>query len=345
MKTPAIKPAKPAANTEQLSSLSKRQQILEDANEQFLETYKEIKTCLDSEEAKIFENRYNIGLKVEDMAKLESEYGSKPVDRMAELLGSGKDVIYQSLLFVQRFDYAEMTELTKIRNRDGDPILWTHLTHLIRVVDRDVRQSLLKKCVDNSWSPAELLQAIQTQKGGKSNPSAGKPLARPKNIKGFIDQQVTYLDQLLKRKEKVWAGQEKPGDSSFLDLINSTPTSEFNPKLLDEIESLNSKYESASLALEAMSTELTKVVRRIEENLEEKKEKEAARPKSIKDFLKSDSADEDEESELNKAAEEEAERIEFETMKEAEEAEDEEEPTPKKKGFSIPSSNNIKRKF
>ena len=257
----AVKTPTPA----QVSADNKRAKLLADANDAFRSRYEEIREALASEETTIFETRYKIGLMVEEMSMDESSYGSKPVERMAELQGSGRDVIYQALLFVQRFDDAEMKELTKMRNKAGDPLLWTHVSHLIRIPDREVRQGTLRKCLELSWSPAELLAFIQNAKGGKTRSNAGKPLARPKSLRGFIDQQSTYIDQLLKRKEKVWAGQEKPGDTSFFDLLNSTPLTKLDTGTLTDLEKLEDRYELAATEMEAMATELSKIRRRIED--------------------------------------------------------------------------------
>jgi hypothetical protein len=293
---------------------NRRAKLLSTANEMFLEKYKMIQDALASEETTIFENRYKIGLIVEEMNNLESDYGSKPVERMAELLGSGKDIIYQSLLFVQRFDEDELKALIAMRNTDGNPLMWTHVSHIIRIADRDIRKDTIQKCLDNSWTPVELLSYIQELRGGKQRSSSGKPLARPKSLRGFIEQQNTFIDQLLKRKEKVWAGQEKAGDHSFLDLMKSTPTDSYNKSVFTDIDALVERYRIAATEMDSMAIEIDRVKRQIIESIQFV-EQEKETPDSD-DYLNNT----DDEDDLHKYEDDEPEL--------SEEPEDEEEPAP-----------------
>jgi hypothetical protein len=320
----AIQPNKPQIMTE-------KDKLLSEATEQFVESYNEIRECLAAEETTIFESRYKIGKIVKEIAtSASSDYGSNAVQRMAELISAGRDIVYQSLLFVQSYEEEEMKELTQLRNKEGDPLLWTHITHLIRVPDRKTRDLLLKKTLDENWTPGQLLIHVQGAKGGKSNPKAGKPLARPKSIRGFIDQQATYIEQLLKRKEKVWAGTEKPGDSSFFDLLESTPLDKMDEKTMTELGDLEDKFELAASELEGMATELSRVRRKIEQRREE----------SVDNYEDDDAEEEDEDNcqlpddedeEEDEPLKEQAKDDEDEDEEEEEEENIDEEEAPRKK--------------
>jgi hypothetical protein len=159
-----------------------------------------------------------------------------------------------------------MEKLLTIRTKNGQPLLWTHVTHLIRVQEVDVREELTQMVVDNDLSPTDLLNMIQKMQGKTSKPAsnAGKPMARPKSLRGYIDQQWTLLEQLLKRKNKVWAGKEKKDDKSFFDMIDATPVDKIDVSILTEMEQLQKLYEKVSFELDAFADDLLKIRKRIE---------------------------------------------------------------------------------
>lgn len=241
-----------------------RKKVMEEANEEFVDVLDKVKGLLAAEGLGIIKSRYKIGEILEDASKEENRYGTKFIQRMEIALGYERDVIYQSLRFRNRFTESEVEELMGLRSRAGNPLLWTHVVHLSMVSDAEERDKLKQLTLNGNWSPSQLLSYIQKKQGGKRNPRGGKPLARPKSLKGFVDQQVAILDQLLKRKSKVWAGKEKDTDQSFFDVLTSTPPEKVDPSLLSELEQLERKYETVSMEMDNMATELLKARKKVE---------------------------------------------------------------------------------
>lgn len=240
-----------------------RQKVLAEANEDFKALHTQIRELLAAEGANIIRSRYRIGELLEDMLNEENKYGSKCVQRMEIALGYEKDIIYQSLRFRKRYDPEEVDRLLTARTKVGDPVMWTHVVHLSTVEDSEERNKLQQTILDNNLTPAQLLAYMQKKQGGKKS-HGGRPLARPKSLRGFVDQQFAVLDQLLNRKAKVWAGVEKVGEQSFFDLLNSTPPEKVDSSMLTELEQLENKYENASVELDNMATELLRARKRVE---------------------------------------------------------------------------------
>lgn len=289
-----VKKGSSAVNTKTPAD-AERSKILAEANEDFIEMYNKIRDKFIAEELTIFESRYEIGRMIDEMKKNEIDYGSKCVERMQTLIGFDRSIIYMSWLFYEKYSENEMKELVSLRNKNGEPLTWTHITYLIRVQDKDVREQLQQTCLDNNWSPADLTSYIQMRKGGAKQSNGGKPMARPKSINGFIEQQQTALDQLLRRKDKVWAGAEKPGDQSFFDTLRTVPLEKIDADLVTDLSILQSKYEEASLELANMATDIKKARIRLEqakqrnkteiddeEGEDEEPEEKAAKSKPVK---------------------------------------------------------------
>jgi hypothetical protein len=241
-----------------------RRKILEEANDDFKGLYGQVRNLLTSEGIGIIKSRYEIGVLLEEGCDEENKYGSKFIQRMETILGYEKDVIYQSLRFRKRYSEDEVETLLGLRNNAGDPLLWTHIVHLLQATDSVERAKLQQLTLENSWSPPQLLSYIQKKQGGKRNPGGGRPMARPKSLKGFVDQQIAVLDQLLSRKDKVWAGKEKDTDQSFFDLLNNTPWEKIDASVLTELEQLEQRYEKASMELDNMATEILKARKKVE---------------------------------------------------------------------------------
>lgn len=247
-------------------SVAAKTKILSEANEAFKDMYDKIEETLLAEQQNVIRARYQIGELVYDMSVDEQKYGSRCIERMEEVVGYDRTVIYNSLSFVKKYSKEEMEELISLTTVAGRPLLWTHVTHLLRVTDNNVREDLIDMIIDKDLSPTELLDTIQQMQnkpiGRTSN--AGKPMARPKSIKGFIEQQWTLIEQLLRRKDKVWAGTEKQGDRSFFDTIADTPTDKIGPETVEQLDKLQKLYEKASFELDEYATKLLAIRKKLE---------------------------------------------------------------------------------
>lgn len=261
-----------------------RRKVLEEANEEFKGLYGQVRSLLTSEGIGIIKSRYDIGVLLEEGCNEENKYGSKFIQRMETILGYEKDVIYQALRFRKRYNEDDVDTLLGSRNKTGDPLLWTHIVHLCTVSDSEEREKLQQLTLDNSWSPTQLLTYIQKKQGGKRNSGAGRPMARPKSLRGFVDQQTAVLDQLLSRKDKVWAGKEKDTDQSFFDVLNNTSWEKIDTSMLTELERLEQKYEKASMEMDNMATEILKARKKVERSksrANEDNEEEGSSPKPV----------------------------------------------------------------
>jgi hypothetical protein len=260
-----VNASKPAALSPQTEARTK---IMSEANEEFRELYNRIRNTLLGEEQNVIRARYAIGELVYDMDVDESKYGARAVQRMEEVIGYDRSIIYNSLNFVKRYTKDQMEALLASRTSTGQPLLWTHVTHLMRVTDPDVREDLTTAALQQDLSPTELLNLIQKTQGkemGRQS-NAGKPMARPKSLKGYIDQQWVTVEQLLRRKDKVWAGAEKKGDKSFFDILADTPVDKIDDTMMTEMERLQKLFEKASFELDNHATKLLEARKRIEQS-------------------------------------------------------------------------------
>lgn len=235
-----------------------RDKILSEANNEFIDLYEKIRESLIVEEQNTIRSRYDIGVALEAARQNESKYGSKFVERMEIAIGYDKSVIYNALVFAQRFTEEEVNELLDRRDKHGNSLLWTHVVHVMRAPDRATRKELLDLTFKHGFSPTELLTFIQKRSNRPAGPrsNAGKPLARPKSLQGFIDQQSEMVQQLLRRKAKVWAGAEKAGDKSFIDILLESPIDKMKATTLAELTQLTTLYNVAAQEMIDMAAKI-----------------------------------------------------------------------------------------
>ena len=140
--------------------------------------YEELRGYVTDEAMDVFRNRHRIGKLAIEIDKDDQRYGKKAVSSLENLLGMGRDYLRNAQLFAERYDTAHLEELIVTRNRNGDPLVWSHVVELIRIPNLKEMFSLQKRTAENNWTAADLRRQIQASRGGKKS-KGGRPPLKP----------------------------------------------------------------------------------------------------------------------------------------------------------------------
>lgn len=240
-----------------------RQKLLDEATAGFRQSYKRIQAIIDQTETADIRHRHEIGViltEMEDDKDADTSYGSAAIERMSALIDRGRCTVYNSLRFARVYTSEEVDELCKARNARNQPLSWTHVVHLLVVPRKDVRERLLRQCLEGNWTESQLLEHVKEKGGGRRGSSnAGRPSVRPTTLRGFVNNQVTLLSQTINRVDKVWAGKEKPTDQSFIDMLKSADPEELSRVGLEE---LTTHYDNLVMRMTSLSREVKNQISR-----------------------------------------------------------------------------------
>jgi hypothetical protein len=137
-------------------------------------------------------------------------YGSHAVKQIADFFGWQSGMIYHALRLARAYTYAQVEELNLRRLRDGKPVCYYHIQLLTGIDDPALREELLARTLEESWSTDDLAEVIVelNEKKKKVKDGRGRPLAIPRNLDAVIHQQSRAADDFLSRSQKVWEQPE-----------------------------------------------------------------------------------------------------------------------------------------
>ena len=141
-------------------------------------------------------------------AKLNRKRGKKPK--------LNSDALLKARRFVERLsDTRYLTLLSRKREKQGTPLSWAHVRHLVSVEDDDRRYQLLQDAVEPGWSTVQLIEAIQICEGRTIRGDAG---GRPPTKPALMEESLLRLQRLSEKwlalYESVDAKKPKAGSST-----------------------------------------------------------------------------------------------------------------------------------
>ena len=217
----------------------------------------------DSELARLspsLQRYYRIGLQV---LKVEFQDKQGLRDLAAELNRErgdmpklNSDTLLKARRFVERLsDTRYLTLLSRKREKQGTPLSWAHVRHLVSVEDDDRRYQLLQDAVERGWSTVQLIEAIQICEGRTIRGGAGgRPPTKPASMKETLLRLQRLSEKWLALYESVDAKKPKARSAT-----TSAPTTA-KRKLKDKVSEFFRSKKRATRKFENQVAGLVKVL-------------------------------------------------------------------------------------
>ena len=141
-------------------------------------------------------------------AKLNRKRGKKPK--------LNRDALLKARRFGERLsDNRSLNLLSQRRKKQGTPLSWTHVKHLVSVEDDARRYQLLQDAVERGWSTVQLIEAIQVREGRTIRGGAGgRPPSKPASMKETLLRLQRLSEKWLALYESVDVEKRKAGSST-----------------------------------------------------------------------------------------------------------------------------------
>ena len=106
--------------------------------------------------------RYRVGSLIALARRSPDTYGEHAVDRLAADLGMTAPTLYRYAAVAESWSRRDIEAQSVRTNRLGEPLSWSHLVVLSRMMDASTRRTLLEDCLSKGWSVRKLTQVITT---------------------------------------------------------------------------------------------------------------------------------------------------------------------------------------
>ena len=104
--------------------------------------------------------RYRIGVRVCVVKRAPDRFGKHGVEWLASQLGLGRGTLYRYAAVAENWTDAELRALATRLTPQGEPLSWSHMVALTRVLGRGSRRRLASTCISAGWTVRELTKQI-----------------------------------------------------------------------------------------------------------------------------------------------------------------------------------------
>jgi hypothetical protein len=182
---------------------------------------------------------------------ITSQYGWQAMKKLALALGrEATSTVYSAGKFVRFYTREEMEDLCERVNRDGRPISWSHIHFLLVVEDRDQRNLLLDRALEECWNCLDLAYEVKKLVNG-SPERRGRPMAGPRTLPQAVLQQGSFADQFLARNAKVWDGPA----TSLTAKVGETPPAKITEEIVAGLKATAEKWQKVAQAAQKRAEE------------------------------------------------------------------------------------------
>lgn len=152
----------------------------------------------------------------------------------------------KAVAFAEMYDEADFKVLAELRSeqvgRSGWRIQWGHMTFLVSVHDKRLRNRLENQAAEEALAPGELLSLIKAAHGGPRR-AGGRPLAVPKTLKGGLGQVLETSRIYVQRANTTWMGDKYHLYDALIEAPASSYTPEVEHGLVSVIEAMDTMAE------------------------------------------------------------------------------------------------------
>ena len=194
----------------------------------------EARTILTSENECVISSRFRLGAIVAEVANdTAKKYGSNAIQKMSQRLGVNTTILYDANKFVELYSEEDLDNILAARSTAGFPLCWSHIQVLIHVDDDKLREKFLIAALKDNLSASDLGKKIKAYFDKKRGNSTGRPMAKPKDLAGYLDSIKETTEFVDKKIKSVWLNEdenivtvakslENVDDSLFDDLEDTT---------------------------------------------------------------------------------------------------------------------------
>jgi hypothetical protein len=124
--------------------------------------------------------------------------------------------------------------MTRMRLPGGRPLSYGHVVSLASVEDEGHREKLLKRAVREGWTARRLANAAAppAAQPAKQEDRRGRPVAKPRDFDGVLDQQAHFAQDFLNRNDQVWSHPDHSLSAKAEDL----DTADFSQERADRLK-------------------------------------------------------------------------------------------------------------
>lgn len=237
---------------------------------------------------------WKLGQRIKRVHDQEARYGANAVGRVARVLSCERSVLDKAMHFYRDFPPKKLEHLLKLRMKvSGEPVTYTHVVHLLSVVDEARRDRLLRECVENDWTAEELHYNIRVshreETGQTRLAHAG---GRPRKVPTTIVQLLTVFERttgVLVRDDPLMYNDNSL--TNFLHLVDNLPPDRVTPELLAKVDSCLSNIDRAVAILTDIKPQLVEARARAERKMKAQAAKEAVVDVEIVEARSSDNGE------------------------------------------------------
>lgn len=177
--------------------------IMDFDNEEHQKAYEEIRSLLDGDQRNTAMVWYAVGCKVLYIMDT-AEYGESVVNKIAKHLGRNASLLYEAKCVADTWTQSQFEELLNQEHEDsGGRLSWSHFVEVQRVIDTELRDSLIEDVLSKKWSVRDLKQAI---KG--SPPEEATDYSQPTNLaralRNFKAESETIVEKAARYEELIF---------------------------------------------------------------------------------------------------------------------------------------------
>lgn len=166
--------------------------------------------------------------------KEERRYGSAVVELIADHVKRGRksgkklipNLLYRTRDFAEKYSWREAQKLDRDRRKGLlNPL---HVTALVSLDNKGLRDKLLRRCLTEKWSGQRLRREIQIAVGRKRSGGGCKPKPPKNPSPGVALRDISVLAKRWKAYHGVWFTDEKAA-------LKRIPVKDRNEKMLEEL--------------------------------------------------------------------------------------------------------------
>lgn len=186
----------------------RQEEILRDAPQNLREKLEWIRDWVEDEWKRSVLGRYQIACTIREIYDDVNEqhggrYGARAVEMIKAFFEWNNNDIYDALQVAEAFTQEEVEAISQRRLLGGSLVSYSHLVALAEEENEDNRRLLLERTVNQNWSSKQLTNAVkrlaEPTRASKGIDRRGRPVAKPKDFDGVLDQQGSFAEDFFKR--------------------------------------------------------------------------------------------------------------------------------------------------
>lgn len=148
-----------------------------------------------------------------DHSRGAKRFGNKPFQTIAAFSGEAEGSLRVCAKLAKLYTRGQILDISEMVMADGTtPLSFSHIRCVLTLDDPATgetdRQEALNLALERCWTVETLSKYVVSKAGGGTQGHKGRPVAKPKNVEGILDQQLSFINDFEKRNVSVWGDAE-----------------------------------------------------------------------------------------------------------------------------------------